>query len=108
MNKLELVEFRVQERKQIDGARSLPTPARRTTFRLGNVARHSGVKILLHSSQLPRSHFPPDPLGANKRIDPLVVKRVKFERVFGRIEVCPEIVASQFGNTRKHPPPGTT
>ena len=107
MNKFELVEFRVQERKQINATRSLPTPARRTTFRLGNVARHRGVKILFHSRRLPRRHFLPDLLGANKRIDPLVVKRVKFERVFGRIEVCPEIVASQFRNARNHPRPGT-
>jgi len=82
-------------------------PHRVAPFHLWNVAGHSSVKILFHSRRLPRSHFPSDPVGGNKRIDPLVVKRVKFERVFGRIEVCPEIVASQFRNARNHPRPGT-
>ena len=72
-----------------------------------NVAGESRVKIFLHSRRLPGRQGVSASLRRNERINPGIVEWIKLQRVFGRIEVCPEIVSSQFRNARNHPRPGT-
>src|ERR1700730_4493451 len=89
--------------QQINTSRRFPTPPRSSSFCFRDMASQSSIKILVYPRRLPRRHRSILSLRNNERINPKIVEPIKLERVFRRIEICPEIVTGKFGDTRDDP-----
>src|SRR5207302_11280282 len=98
----------MEEREQINAARRFPAPTRSASLRFGDMTRQSRVKIFFHPGRLPRRQCLSTAPRGDERINPRLVKRIKCERVFRRIQFGPEIITGEFGNARDHARSGDT
>src|SRR5207237_10585205 len=98
----------MEEREQINAARRFPAPTCSASLRLGDMTRQNRVKSFFHPSRLPRRQCLSTAPRGDERIYPRLVKRIKCERVFRRIQFGPEIIAGKLGNARNHTRSGAT